>query len=107
MLCSIIPIDSTNQQSGGLPIEYNKSDNYLGIILYPIDINKKAKKFKKDILNYLYNVVYINNQANDFYHYKKHKNIIILDLKMPLKFNVTEKEKEKLFIEGFLQQKIF
>jgi len=92
---------------GGLPIEYNKSDNYLGIILYPIDINKKAKKFKKDILNYLYNVVYINNQANDFYHYKKHKNIIILDLKFPLKFNVTEKEKEKLFIEGFLQTKKF
>ena len=90
---------------GGLPIEYNKSKNYLGIILYPIDINKKAKKFKKDILNYLYNVVYINNQANDFYHYKKHKNIIILDLKLPLKFNVTEQEKENLFIEGFLQTK--
>ena len=59
---------------GGLPIEYNKSDNYLGIILYPIDIDKKAKKFKKDILNYLYNVVYVNNQANDFYHYKNNSN---------------------------------
>ncbi len=92
---------------GGLPIEYNKSKNYLGIILYPIDINKKAKKFKKDILNYLYNVVYINNQANDFYHYKKHENIIILDLKIPLKFNVTEQEKEKLFIEGYMQTKKF
>lgn len=92
---------------GGLPIEYNNSNNYLGIILYPIDINKKAKKFKKDILNYLYNVIYINNQSNDFYHYKKYENIIILDLKIPLKFSVTEQEKEQLFIEGYIQTKKF
>ena len=82
-------------------------ENYLVIILYPIDIDKKAKKFKKDILNYLYNVVYVNNQANDFYHYKKYKNIIILDLKIPLKFHVTEKKKNNYSLRGIFKLKVF
>ena len=89
---------------GGLPIEYNKSKNYLGIMLYPFD---KDYGEIKNILDYLKNLVHVYNTEDDFNKYKKYKNIICIDLKRPIKLDITEEEKEEFFIEGYKQTKAF
>ena len=39
--------------------------------------------------------------------YKKYKNIICIDLKLPIKLDITEEEKELFFIEGYKQTKAY
>lgn len=93
---------------GGLPIEYNTSENYLGINLNNTTLDRKFKEENKDIFDYTLNVMYIFYKSNDFYFYKKLKNIIVIDLKIKdLKFHANNDEKEKLFIEGYKQTKNF
>ena len=89
---------------GGLPIEYNKSKKYLGIVLYPLEKNTKEKL---NFLDYLNNLFHLNHCENDFNIYKKYKNIICIDLQMPIKIDITEEEKIKFFKEGYKQTKEF
>ena len=37
----------------------------------------------------------------------RYKNIICIDLKKPIKLDITEEEKEEFFIEGYKQTKEF
>ena len=89
---------------GGLPIEYNKSKKYLGIVLYPLE--KKSEE-KLNILDYINNLFHLHHCENDYNNYKKYKNIICIDLKIPIKIDITEEEKIKFFKEGYKQTKEF
>ena len=73
-------------------------------MLYPYD---KGYDEIKNILDYLKNLVHVYNTVDDFNKYKKYKNIICIDLKKPIKLDITEEEKEEFFIEGYKQTKDF
>ena len=92
---------SDGANGGGLPIEYNKSKNYIAIILCPLERDSLPKN--PNILQYLDNLINVQYQINDFNIYKKYKNLIVLDLNIPLKLETNDEEKEKLLIEGFKQ----
>ena len=96
---------SDGANGGGLPIEYNKSKNYIAIILCPLERDSLPKN--PNILQYLDNLINVQYQINDFNIYKKYKNLIVLDLNIPLKLETNDEEKEKLLIEGFKQTKQF
>jgi len=96
---------SDGATGGGLPIEYNKSKNYLAIILS--SLKRDSIPENPNILQYLDNLINVQYQINDFNIYKKYKNLIIIDLNIPLKFDTNDEEKEKLLIEGFKQTKEF
>ena len=89
---------------GGLPIEYNKSKKYLGIMLYPM--HKKVTE-NLNFVDYIGNLFHINQSENDYNGYKKYKNIICIDLNIPIQIDITEEEKIKFFKEGYLQTKSF
>ena len=89
---------------GGLPIEYNKSKKYLGIFLSPLE--KKSKE-NLHLLDYINNLLHLHHCENDYNNYKKYKNIICIDLKIPIKIDITEEEKIKFFKEGYKQTKEF
>lgn len=86
---------------GGLPIEYNKSKNYLCIYLC-IYKNKLAIT---NILQYISKIYRIYSSENDTNMYKNKKNIININLNEPLKIDINNKEKNKYFYEGFIQTK--
>ena len=90
---------SDGANGGGLPIEYNKSKNYLAVVLYPL----KKSELKKDasIFDYLTNLISVHNHINDYNNYLKYKNLIIIDLDIPIKIDTTYEEKIKLFTGGY------
>ena len=89
---------------GGLPIEYNKSKKYLGIVLYPLE--RKSKEHL-NILDFMNNLFHLHHCENDYNNYKKYKNIIFIDVNASFKIDITEEEKIKFFKEGYLQTKKF
>ncbi len=90
---------SDGANGGGLPIEYNKSKNYLAVVLYPL--NKAELKKDANILDYLTNLLNIHNHINDYNKYLKYKNLIIIDLNIPIKIETNYEEKIKLFSGGY------
>ena len=89
---------------GGLPIEYNTSPNYLGIILYPYDnLNLKIV----NILDYFSNLIHVFKDEDHYNHYKKYKNIICIDLKISVKLDITEKESINFFKIGYIETEKF
>ncbi len=88
---------------GGLPIEYNKSKYYLAIYLTIL----KNKDNINNIFTYISKLYNIFSFENDIYMYKKKKNVINIDLNEPIKLDISEKEKEKYYYEGYKQTKLF
>lgn len=84
---------------GALPIEYNKSKNYLAIYLTLL----KNSDVVDNVFTYMYRLYNIYSFENDLNMYKKKKNIINIDLYEPLKLEITNKEKNKYFYEGYTQ----
>jgi predicted acylesterase/phospholipase RssA len=96
---------SDGANGGGLPIEYNKSKNYLAVVLYPL--KKPELKENANVLDYLTNLLNIHNHINDYNNYLKYKNLIIIDLNIPIKIDTTYEEKIKMFSGGYYITKEF
>ena len=68
--------------------------------MQPIN-TRKAYTTDANILDYLTNLLNIHNHINDYNKYLKYKNLIIIDLDIPIKIDTTYEEKIKLFTGGY------